>query len=431
MRKLLSFLLVVLLMSVESSLQTSIIWDRSTAWTPWLYKVGPLTIADMITIAVAAFTLLHILHRSVLPRSAYLGVCLLALVYLYLGFIYNLGVYTFWKTFLYDVKVVLYLTVPYLFFYISRNSAVVNWFTPKHIFIFGAIAAILDFAIVHIWGQSEYPSYLGLPPLLPLVPLPVTIVGLLFARRKSHKALFLLLFSFELVSTINRLSLGSLFNAAIALGYIVALRFRVDFKIKFVSILLGIMATNLVAVILLADPFHIPLLAPKAEGALTRQIQLENAVLNFSENIPGVIGKGLGSTWFEHVPIPSYDVYSVGTSVGKTAQESLAMPVKFIFNFGPAALLYKWGVLGTVLLAFFIAQYFERSANKLRQLGQCPANRHAVRYSYAVLIISSIFVIENFTYIGILKTSLITSLLAFYVEHNIQRMSVSLKVSQE
>jgi hypothetical protein len=327
--------------------------------------------------------------------------------------------------------VVLYLTVPYLFLYTSRNSTIVKWFTPKRIFTFGAVAAILDFAIVHIWGQVEYPSYLGLPPLLSLVPLPVTIVGLLFARRKSHKAFFFLLFLFELVSTINRLSLESLYNAAVALGYIIVLRFKANFKIKFIAILLVIIAANLMAVILMADPFHIPILAAKAEGVLTRRIQLENVILNLSENIPGVIGKGLGSTWFEYVPIPNYDLYSVGTSVGRTAQESFAMPVKFIFNFRPAALLYKWGILGTLLLAFFITRYFQRAADELRQLEQCTASRHTVRYFYAVLIISTIFVIENFTYIGILKTSLITSLLAFYVEHNIKRISDSLKVGQE
>jgi hypothetical protein len=35
-----------------------------------------------------------------------------------------------------------------------------------------------------------------------------------------------------------------------------------------------------------------------------------------------------------------------------------------------------------------------------------------------LLIISLIFIIDNFTFVGVLKTSLITSMLAFELEHN-------------
>ena len=54
--KLLGTFLILLLLSVESSLQTSIALDRSLAlWTVWLYKLGSLTIADIGIILISLY----------------------------------------------------------------------------------------------------------------------------------------------------------------------------------------------------------------------------------------------------------------------------------------------------------------------------------------------------------------------------------------
>ena len=163
----------MLFLSVESSLQTSIIWDRSTAWwTPWLYKIGPFSIADIIIILITVVTINRILLQGKIGFSQmkYRLICLFAFIYLYLGFIYNIGIYTFWKTYLYDVKAFLYLTIPYFFLYTLKNSRtkIIEWFTPRRIFTYCIVASFIDWAIVNIIGQIEYPQHLHLP-VIPVI----------------------------------------------------------------------------------------------------------------------------------------------------------------------------------------------------------------------------------------------------------------------
>jgi len=420
-KKTLVFLIILLLLSVESSLQTSIIWNRSIAWTPWLYKIGFFSIADIIIILVSIFTIIRLLRKSIIPRSGYLAICLIAFIYLFIGLIYNIGVFTFWKTYFYDFKVVLYLTVPYLFLYsIKGKEKVIKWFTPKRIFIYAAIAALIDLAIVNIWGRVEYPSNYGLPVIPSLLPISVSIVGILYARKFSLKILFLILLFLEIINSMNRLSFGILFVGIAAILYISVLRLNVNRGVRFMLILSALLIVNVSYVILLPNPLNISLLSKKKDGAVTRQIQLENVLSNFDKNIPGIIGKGLGSTWFVYTPIPEMDIYSVGTSVGKTSKEAMSMPVQFIFNSTPPSLLYKWGIVGSILLVFFITAYFHKLLKGIQELKRYHLDKDEERYLYAVLLISILFILDNFTYIGILKSSLVTSLLAFCAEHNIQ-----------
>ena len=420
-RRILALLLIFLLLSVEGSLQTSVIWNRAAAWTPWLRKIGPLSLADFIIIAVTLFTAVQVgLHHSV-PRSGYLRVCALAAAYLGIGLLYNLFVYRLWKTFLYDAKAVLYLTVPYLFLYSSRRSRISGWFTTTRIFVYAAIAGLLDAVVVNLWGRSEYPSYFGLPALQPLLPLPVEFIGVVFAAKPSHKALFSLLLLVDLLNLANRLSFGSLFNLAAAVLLLLAVYPRSAFSIRWTRVLAALLAVNVVYTLLVLNPLSIPYLSTKAGGFGTRQIQIENAWLNAGNNIPGVIGKGLGSTWFEYVRIPEADIYSVGTSVGPTSEQAMVAPVKFVFNAGPPSLLHKWGVLGTVLLALFITGFYVRCERGIELLSLVQRNKRRTRFLTAVLLVSFVFTMDNFAYIGILKTSLMTSLLAFYVEDQVRK----------
>lgn len=418
MRKLLAGLLSLLLLTVDSSIQTSIAFDRSLAWwTPWLYKIGAMSLADGIIIAVTAYTLAYISCKGRLVVSPYLALCGWAGVYLGIGLIYNLFVYTFWKTFLYDVKTVLYLTVPYLFFRYCATEKVQALFTPPRIFLLLALGNLVDFMIVTLWGQAEYPRYLGLPSVPQLLPLPVGLIALAYARRGSYRLGFLLLVAVELLLVVNRLALSSLYNLMVSLGLALALHLRLRLGGKFQLVLLWVVVTNLISIFLLSNPFDWELLSAKSGGAITRQAQMDNVLLNAQRDIPGIVGKGLGSTWFEYVPIPDYDIYSVGTSVGATAQESLYQPVKFVFNFGAASLLHKWGVLGSLVLVFLVVRYYEVAARRINDLARLRRSDPRARYLIACLLVSVIFVFENFTYIGNLRNSLVTSLLAFSVDH--------------
>ena len=419
--KILAISFILLLLTVESSLQTSIIWDRASAWTPWLYKVGPFSIADIVIIIVSLYVLFRFILRPVIINSPYVGLCLLALVYLCIGLIYNLSVFTLWKPYFYDIKIVLFLTVPFLFLMMLKKDArVLQWLSPKRIFIYYALAGVIDFSIVNIFGESEYPSYLGYPAVPQIFPFSLIIVGIIFGTKKKYKILFLLMFGIELLNAVNRLSLGILFNAGAIILYILILSVNVKVGVRAVLVIFSVFFVNVMAVLLITNPLNMAMLAAKGEGFTTRQVQLENVLLNFNINIPGVIGKGLGSTWFEMVPIPETDIYSVGSSVGKSSESAMASPVKFIFNWTPPSLLYKWGVIGSLLLCCLVAFYFQRYANEIRQLKRLGVNKMNIRYLYALLIISTIYILENFTYIGQAKQSLITSIIVFNAVYSIQ-----------
>jgi hypothetical protein len=427
MNKIFALLLVILLTTVEASLQPSIVWNRSDAWwTPWLYKAGFLSIADIIIIALSAYVLFKILLRFVIAKSSYICLCLLACVYLYIGLIYNIWVFTFWKTYLFDIKVVLYLMVPYLFLSsVNQNVSMTGLFTPERLFIYAAIASLIDFVIVNVFGQSEFPKYLGFSAIPSLIPLSVTLVGIIYSKKFKYKFVFLSLMFFELLNAVNRIALGYLFQSMVTIFYITILRINMRFKARFAALLSAVFIINFSIVVLIYHPINVSLLAQKTGGFLTRQIQMDNALENFWHNIPGFIGKGLGSTWFEYYKIPEADIYSVGTSVGHTVEDAMDMPVKFIFNSIPPSLLHKWGILGGILLVFLITRYFHVQRQKIRQLKEDGVNENQIQYISAILLISTLFILDSFIYIGVLKTSLITSLLAFYAENNINHLRVS------
>lgn len=427
MNKILALLLVFLLLTIEASLQPSIVWDRSDAWwTPWLYKVGIFSIADIIIIAISAYVLLKLLLRPVIAKTPYICLCLLACAYLCIGFIYNIEVFTLWKTYFFDIKVVLYLMVPYLFLNsVKRKISITGLFTPKLLFIYAAIASLIDLVIVNLFGQSEYPKFLGFIAIPSLIPVSVTIIGVIYSKKIEHKFGFLLLMFFELLNAVNRISLGFLLQFVSIIFYMIILRMNVRFKAKFAALLSAVFIINFSIVMLIYHPLNISLLTQKKDGFITRQIQMDNALENFWHNIPGVLGKGLGVTWFEYYKIPQADIYSVGTSVGRTIEEAMRMPVKFIFNFVPPSLLHKWGILGGILLVFLITRYFYVLHQKIRKLNEAGISENQIRYISAVLLISTLFILDSFIYIGVLKTSLITSLLAFYTENNINNLSES------
>lgn len=417
--------LLLLLLTVESSLQPSIIFNRGGAWwTPWLYKIGPISVADIIIILITGYTLIVLLIRAFngglsVYRSAYLPLVLIACSYLGIGLFYNLVVYSYWKTFLYDFKAILYLTVPYLFLAVCADRYIRSWFVLPWIFVYLALANLIDFGIVTIFGRSEYPSIFGVPSIPPLVPVVVSIAGFVFSRKTWQRVLFGLLFMLEIFISINRISLGSLFNASVAVGIVYLLRVRAQFVGRLLVVAVIIIGSNLAYLLLVTNPFDISLIAAKTEGSLTRVVQMQNVYANFGLNIPGWIGKGLGSTWFELIPIPQNDIYSVGTSVGRTSGEAMASPVKFVFNLSPAAIVYKWGALGLALLCVGITWYYHTSLNRVRALYVKGAANPLL---FPALVISVVYVIENFTYIGNLKAALVTSLLVFFVENGIREM---------
>lgn len=414
--------LIVLLLSVESSLQTSIIYDRSSAWwTAWLYKVGPLSAADFIILAVTGYTVLRIILKpQYVPWSSpYLKFALLYVLYLAIGLIYNLLVYANWKTFLYDVKATIYLFIPYLFLATTDKNVIRRMFNPAKVLLFVACGALVDFLIVTIWSHAEKPSYFGWINIPQLFPVSVSLIGLMFSKKLTYRVFFAVLLGVELLNVVNSVSLSSLFSLGITLVFCYLLRVRMSFGMRFSAIFFMIILINVFSVIMISNPFSWNLLNVKSAGLETRKIQLDNALLNAQENFPGLIGKGLGATWFVYIPIPSNDIFSVGTSTGATSEGAMSSPVQFVFNWVPPVLIHKWGLLGTTLLAFLLAYYFETLVKRLRRISAAGCNPAEQRYLFGLLIVTCVFLLENTTYVGLLRNSLVLSLMVFSLENSI------------
>lgn len=436
-RAMLALLLVCLLVSVDASLQTSIVFDRTNAWwTPWLYKVGPLSVADVVIIGVTAFTLFQLILRGfAILKSPYLAICSLALAYLGLGLLYNLLVYPAWKPFLFDVKTFLYLIVPYLFLHTSRDQSIANWFSPKRLFFYGLIAAAGDLVVVTLQGEIiAEQSIFGLPVVPPFLPAVVPLVGVLLVKTPWHRFLFLLLFGAVMANLLNRLEIIGLFHFAIAAVVVTTLAtYRNKGRISRVAtVLLMAVAAHLgSALIVVYDPFETFFSEFKSGGILIRQLQFENALLSLERNFPTPTGTGLGTTWFEYIPIVDPTGYSIGTSVGTTLEESRAMPVKYIFNWTAPILLYRWGLLGTVTLYVLAGVFFESAARKIGRIKELNSDQEDWRFLYAVLLIAFVFILEHFSFFGSPSPSLVTSLLAFYVENELRRKLATFPIESE
>lgn len=418
---LIALLLIVLLISVESSLQTTIIWEQRAWWTVWIYKAGFLSIADLILLSMTGYVILRLSVRPVIPKSPYFLLCGLAGLYLLVGFAYNVLVFTFWKTFLYDFKVFLCFLIPFLFLYTTRDTPIAAWFTPMRLFVYGGIAALIDAIVIYTTGRVEELQQLGIP-VLPLFIHPIVpLVALIFFRDYRLRIFFLAVFIVVILNLVNRIELVSLFNLAVALVCLLAVYIfpRTKLRYRWLLILGAMFICHLIAVAFIYDWFGGGVLTVKSDGVNTRKIQMDNVISNFSENISGIIGKGWGSTWFENIRIPQNDIYSVGLSVGDNPAEAMASPVKFVFNWGPPSILYKWGILGVIGITWLLALYFVILDNRIRILHQGNASSYDTRKWYFLLIITMVFMQENFFYVGGLYASVLTSILAYNLEDQV------------
>ena len=427
--KALALCLILLLVTLDYTLMASIVtFERSAGiWSPWLYKTGLLTLADIIILTITVVTMFNIIIRLSFPWSNYVAICLLVLVYLFIGLIQNLTIFTWWKGYLYDFKVFLCLTVPYLFLRMVPAGNILKWFSIPRLLMYGAIAGVVDTLVAHALFESSlgisigYPQYLNLPVVAPIFPLQVSAIGILFAHKLRYKMIFLSLFLFELVNHINKISLGYISTLVMLTALLFAFYPRVRLIGRTGLILSGILAVECLFVLLISNPFQVALLAEKSAGAVARSIELENVLHSFGQNIPGFIGKGWGSSWFEYVRGPEGDIYSVGSSMGANIEEAMSLPVRFVFHWQPPAMLYKWGILGIVLLSFLIAKYYQDLSRQIRKLKDLGLNAIDARYLYAILIISCYFITADFLWNTSLRESVFVSLLVFSTEDEIRK----------
>jgi hypothetical protein len=356
-----------------------------------------------------------------LPRSPYLALCWLALAYLGLGAIYNLAVFAAWKPLVYDAKVWLYLTVPYLFLVVAGDR-VRALFTARRVFTYGLIAAAIDFAVVTALNTSGEMPITGVPALPLFIPPIVPLAGMLYATRRRDRTLFLLLLFLTLANLVNRLELIAVMNFGVAWAFALTFKHtrRATLAARSLVVIAYVVGANAIAVIAVVyNPIDAMLGGFKSGGMLVRETQYQNAVLGLEHNLSVVTGKGLGTTWFEYIPVPDPAGYSIGTSLGNSLDDTRDAPVKYIFNWTAPVLFYRWGLIGTLALCALLARLYQRGARRTRQVG----DRQHDRYSLALFTIAFVLAMENFTFFGALSASVITSIVAFAAEHSARRLT--------
>lgn len=405
--------LLILLLSRDSSVMTSLIWDRgSVFWSAWMFKKGLFSVADLIIIALSFVVYLRLIKKPVILYSPYLMLCLLISFYLTIGFIYNIAVYPFWKTFFYDLKIVLLLIVPYILLSQIKSRRIRNLFKPEFIVLYFILSQLIDYTIVILTGGAPESINIFHLPMLPFAfGFIFTIPAFVYATKVRYRVLFGTMFLMDVMQYLN---VGGLYGFFKAFEYgclIFFLRFRMSLKGKVAALLILIISFHIISFIALTNP-----ITASIKPIDTRMIQLKNVWENFNRNIPGVIGKGLGSTWFEVEKIPEYDIYSVGTSLGQDIERAMEKPVKFVFNYWTASLLYKWGIIGSLLLIAFAGNYLYRLQANIDKLNAMGIAKDRIKYLKAVSFISFFFVYNNFQMIGSCYYSLLTSLFAFYIQ---------------
>lgn len=408
-----------LLANVESSLQTSIVLDRSTAHSAWLFKIGALSLADYVLLFATIFTIARIIlvKKISISSSPYFYIIMIMVLYLFIGILYNITVFYHLKSFLFDLKVVLWLIIPFLFL-LSVETDKTNKISIINVFVFLSIGKIIDFLIVQFTGVVEYPSLSGLPVFPSFLPAVVVFVGIGLSKKKIHKTLFSLVLLLDLLNAINRLSLGVVFDYLITPLILMVFWLPIKTFLRYILLTVLLFSLTSVMVFILYNPIGI--VAHKSDGANTRVIATENFWANAQENIPGVIGKGLGSTYFDRIGINKQDVYSFGTSMGESFEESAESDVLFIMH-GPMGPFYKWGLIGYLFLIFLIVRshnYYFRKLSKLRP----SLNDEQYGQLFAELLITSWFLITYIIGIGQVNPSLVTSLLVYIVHRDFKFM---------
>ena len=169
-------LLSVLIFFPETSLDTSRAIEKNSLYSIYLYRIFGLALSDWTIIVLSLIILVY----TLITNKIYLGIIkpilIVYLFYLMLGLVFNLSVNYDLKAFLYDVKVSLYMFIPYLSLSIINyqvkpyNKDIIN-----RVLIFLILGVVLDAFYIAYMGGAEYTSLLGMPLILNIVPTPLLV----------------------------------------------------------------------------------------------------------------------------------------------------------------------------------------------------------------------------------------------------------------
>jgi hypothetical protein len=396
------FLLSSLIFFPEASLDTSLAIDKNSLHSIYLYKVYGLVLSDWIIIILSLIIFVH----TTIPNKIYLGIIkpilIVYLFYLALGFIFNLSVNFDLKALLYDVKVSLYMFIPYLSLSLIHYKVTAHSKNIiKRVLMFIILGSVLDAFYISYIGGAEYPSILGMPLILSLAPIPLLIgFWYYFKPRKSSFSLL----SFEFLSSFNRVNLGSFFFGSLASIWIFLLNLSFKFKSKVIIMTLSYYSIVIILPLLVMFVFS-DLVGVKKGGMEIRRVEVANFIENSTNNIPIVIGKGLGSTWKEVIQSGHKDVYSQGAHLNSE--------YKFIWHNTLGGAFYKFGIFGSL----FLIVYLSTISVRLYRISKITKNDIGMFVAFSI----PTFVMLNVNGPGVLKGALISSLLLYAADQMLNR----------
>ena len=200
----------------ETSLDTSLAIDKDSFYSIYLFKVFGLSIADII-ILVLFFVIILKKPVGKFNLGIIKPIAIIFLIYIIIGCYYNVFVAFEPKGLLYDIKVSLYLFIPFIVlkkFFSNIEIKESHIYLLAFLFILGAVYDAIYVSLSPL-AAAEYSSRLGLPVLYEILPIAILFgIGTLMSNGYK-KNIFMLFFLWEILSSINRTNLGNLYNVAI------------------------------------------------------------------------------------------------------------------------------------------------------------------------------------------------------------------------
>jgi hypothetical protein len=311
-----------------------------------------------------------------------------------LGLIFNMTVNYDLKSYLYDLKVSLYIFIPYLSLTVINYK--INYFDNiivKKILVLIILGAVLDAVYISYKGGAEYSSAYGMPLILALAPLKL-LVGIFYYL--NIKKISFPIMIFEILSTISRTNLGNLFWGMVATVWIFVLSLNLKFKSKVFFIVSSyyLLIVVLPTSILLVFNELVPV---KKTGVEIRKVEIANFIENSKHNFPIIIGKGLGTTWKKFEVSDKQNIYSEGHLINTE--------YKFIWHNTLAGTFYKFGIIGS----FFLIIYLSNITVRVYKISKLEQNNFGMFVAFSI----PAFVMLNINGPGILKGALLSSLLLY------------------
>jgi hypothetical protein len=383
--------LLGLLAFPEVSLITTNASTKNSAYSPYLFRLGFLTVADYL-LAVMIFVLVILTYKT---RKLLFGLAwpflMIYFFYFSIGLFYNLFVYMETKAFFYDIKAFLYIFAPYLLIInLFKNFKINPFIVLNIILLLNFIGSFYDYFISKLNPSLiEYPIHSLYPSPLEPVIFPI-VIALMYGWRHHMNIrwnyIYIILIFFGISSSILNYKLGISFQFLIALVALLAIHLMHITNSSSTG-KLTILYYSLYVLIPTLFLFLLPSGGLKVDGMFVRINEIEVFFKLFFENIPSQIGKGLGATWPKDV---SFYISGMNHNVGISF---LDLPINFVWHNNIAGHFYKFGLIGSLAIVGYSAYI----ANRALLISSDPSlgKNYSIFISFAFLLVSYVTLILN------------------------------------